>query len=149
MTIKKKTKKGGKKTQAVKAVTDRRTTLDQKKKESMLAVLIRNQEAHESVSELLKPRFVEEGIGSGHALVWKMVKDFYAKHEELPTKDIIVPELHNLLKADEDLLSEDELGETDDFIEFVFDDAEHGKKMPKSPLLGVVNNVAVRRLRGL
>ena len=126
--------KGKKKTfsSTNKTMTDRRSTLDQRKKEAMLAVLIRNQDAHEAASDLLRLRHVESGIGSGHALVWRVTKDFYKQHGELPDKQHIFSELHDLLNADESLLSDDEREETDEFVEYVFDDAEHGKKMPKS-----------------
>lgn len=128
----KKTKKWKPKTTAMKAITERRSTLDQRKKEAMLAVLIRNQSAHEATRDLLKIRHVSTGIGSGHALVWRVTRDFYKHHSELPDKNHIFTELHNLLKGDESLLDEEEREETDEFIEFVYDDAEHTKKMPTS-----------------
>src|SRR5688572_5061486 len=93
---------------------DRRAPLDDAKKEEMLAVLIRNKSAYQSVEDVLKVghlRNVSEGLG----LVWKVTQQFYDKHGSLPSKAQINADLHNALKANEALLDDDERTDVDEF----------------------------------
>lgn len=111
--------------------TARRSALDEIKKDEMLAILIRNRDAFESVRDVLSVRNVNE-IGAGHGLVWQVVRNFYDEHRQLPPKGALVAELHNEIAGNESLLEEDERGAVDEFIEYAFDDAEHGKNISKS-----------------
>ena len=52
---------------------ERRATLDISKKDEMLAVLIRNLEAYNIVSSVLKPSHLRI-VSDGHALVWQVVQ---------------------------------------------------------------------------
>lgn len=108
-------------------VVERRAALDQMKKEEMLAILIRNAQAHEAVHDLLSVKHVQK-MSDGHALVWRVVKAFWDKYSELPSRDMLQNELHNRLNADPDALDPDELSEVDEFLEYAFDQRQHNKK---------------------
>lgn len=110
---------------------ERRAELDSAKKDEMMAIVIRNAEAYDAVSEILTIKHVRR-ISEGHALVWKVVRDFHAQHNELPPRGSLVADLHNALKANEGLLTDDEKLEVDDFLDYAYDLAEHGKEIEQS-----------------
>lgn len=111
---------------------ERRPLLDSVKKQEMLAVLIRNQQAFEQVRDSLNVGAIKFGMGEGMALIWKTVLAFYTKYSELPPKGPLVAELHEQLEADDNLVVDDEKPEMDEFLDYAFDDAEHGKDISKS-----------------
>lgn len=111
---------------------DRRSPVDQAKKEEMLAVLIRNQEALESVVETFKVTDCDRAMGEHFGLVWKTVRKFYKKYGEMPGKTQLESDLHNALKANPKLADDDERQALDNFLTFVWDDKEHGKNIAKS-----------------
>lgn len=111
---------------------ERRPPLDKMKKEAMLAICIRNQQAFESVHELLTVGYVKKWAES-MALVWREVRKFYKKFGELPDRGQLNAELHNEAGGNVDLLSEQEQGEIDKFLEYAWDDDEFDpKKVGKS-----------------
>jgi hypothetical protein len=110
---------------------DRRAPVDAQKREEMLAVLVRNQAAFESVSELLTVGEVRKFSGS-MAVVWKVVRRFYKKYSELPTKSQLNAALHDYDTNNPDTLSGEDKEDIDDFVEYAFDAKEHGKNVAKS-----------------
>lgn len=97
----------------------------------MLAVLIRNRVAFDTVRSALSTDKVEE-IGAAHALIWQAVCDFDDAYEELPSFGQIQAELHNRLKASPDLLDPAGLEEADEFLNYAFDDEHHGRDLARS-----------------
>lgn len=124
----KKTKKG--KFDAIQE--DRRTPIDMAKKEEMLAVLIRNREAYEAVSDLFRVQDCRVGVSEPLGLIWKLVRKFFKDYGELPGKVQLESELHDAVASNSSLLGEDELEEVDEFLTFAWDDKEHGKNIAKS-----------------
>lgn len=110
---------------------DRRNPLDSQKKQQMLAVLIRNPDAFDAVSELLTVDQVNRWSPS-MALVWREVKKFYDGFAELPDRGQLYAQLSDELGGNVDLLAKEEQEEIDKFLEYAWDDTEHGKKI-KSP----------------
>lgn len=111
---------------------ERRPTLDKMKKESMLAICIRNTEAFESVQELLTVGYMKKW-SDPMALVWREVRKFYRKFGELPDRGQLNTELHNESGGNVDLLSEQEQEEIDNFLAYAWDDDEFDpKKVGKS-----------------
>lgn len=120
----------GKKSDKIKE--DRRAPIAQEKKEEMLAVFIRNQEAFENVVETFKVTDCERAMGEHFGAVWKAVRTFYKKYGEMPGKTQLESDLHNALKANPKLADDDEREILDNFLTFVWDDNEHGKNIAKS-----------------
>lgn len=115
------------------ALVERRPILDDFKKFEMLAVLIRNKEAYLPASEMLEVRHVES-FGVAYALIWKVVRKFYKKHQALPKKELLRTEIHNQLGTTDDL-DEEEREDIDKFIEYAFDKTQHGgANLSKDPL---------------
>lgn len=110
---------------------ERRSPLDPQKKEEMLAVVVRNPEAYESVSELLTIGQVRK-FSEPLSVLWRVVRKFHTKYGELPDKTQIAADIHNTLKADPDILDKEECAELDEFLDYAFDDKEHGKNIAKS-----------------
>lgn len=110
---------------------ERRAELDSTKKDEMLAILIRNSEAYDAVSEILTVEHVRQ-VSAGHALLWNVVRNFHEKHNALPSKDNLVAALRNALKANDGLLTDDEKLEVDDFLDYAYDLAEHGEMLEQS-----------------
>jgi len=110
---------------------ERRPPLDEEKKREMLAVLIRNAEAYEAAQELLTVKEVKRW-SEGMAVVWKLVRRFNKKFSELPDFGQLNAELHNETNANPDLLTVEELGEIDEFLQYAWDDKEQGKNVAKS-----------------
>jgi hypothetical protein len=120
-----------KKKKAKEQLEDRRSLLDPKMKEQMLAIIIRNPVAFESVKDLLTNEAVSN-MGAGLALVWQVVKDFYAQYAELPSAEQLNVELHNWVSADPELLGDEEKEEVDDFVDYAFDRSVHKANLSKS-----------------
>jgi RecA/RadA recombinase len=110
---------------------ERRAELDSTKKDEMMAIVIRNAEAYDAVSEILTVKHVRQ-ISEGHALVWRVVRAFHAKHNALPPRGSLVADLHNALKENAGLLTDDEKLELDDFLDYAYDLAEHGEMLEQS-----------------
>lgn len=109
----------------------RRAPVDAQKREEMMAVLVRNQAAFESVSDLLTVPEVRKFSGS-MAVVWKTTRKFYKKYSELPTRSQLNAALHDYDTNNPDTLSGEDKEDIDDFVEYAFDDKEHGKNLAKS-----------------
>jgi hypothetical protein len=112
-------------------IEERRPLLDAVKKDAMMAVFIRNQNAFDAVFDRLTPRYVKI-ISPGHALVWRLVRSFHKEHGHLPDKGTLNSELHTEIAANPGILETEELDAVDEFLDFAFDDEEHGAKLAKS-----------------
>jgi len=110
----------------------RRTPVDGKKKEEMLAVLIRNPKAYDVVADMFKVKDCIRSLGGPLGLVWKLVRHFRNTYAELPGKVQIESEIHNALAGNESLLAEEEKTEVDEFLTFAFNDLEHGRNIATS-----------------
>lgn len=113
------------------ARVDRRSMLDDHRKEEMLAVLIRNRRALEAVRSHLTPGHVGE-ISEGYALVWQVVARFYAARGAMPTRKQIEVGLHQALTDMPESGAQQELEEIDEFLDFAFDDGVHGRDISRS-----------------
>jgi hypothetical protein len=113
-------------------VEERRAPLDPRKKEEMLAVLIRHEEAFDTAQELFSVTSAKRSLSDGLALVWKVTRDFHKRNGELPARTQIESDVHNELSANEELVDEDERSGIDEFLDFAFDDEIHGKDISKS-----------------
>jgi hypothetical protein len=111
---------------------ERRAPIDDAKKEHMLAVLIRNPDAYDAVSELFKVTQCSKGMGEHYGTVWKCVREFRTEYGELPGKSQLISEVHNALKANPSLMGDEEREEIDKFIDFAWDDKVHTKNLGKS-----------------
>ncbi len=110
---------------------DRRPKLDDEKKREMLAVVVRNQKAFEAVHDLLTVREVRMWANSLGTL-WSIVRQFYKKYSELPDKNLLLTEIGNRLTSNPTLLDQEERDEIDVFVEYAWDEEEHGKNIEKS-----------------
>lgn len=106
---------------------DRRVVTDLNKREYMLAVLIRNRRAFESVQGLLKPEHLAV-MGGGYAVVWRVVNQFHKEFKALPAKDQLMAELHDALNDDVSLMDPGDAEAVDSFLDWAFDDVAHGGK---------------------
>lgn len=111
---------------------ERRTPIDDKKKEEMLAVFIRNQTAFDTVAETFKVSDCSAAMGDHFGLVWKLTRRFYKKYGELPGRTQLESEIFNAVNGNKTLLDPEESDLVDKFLEFAWDDKEHGKKIAKS-----------------
>lgn len=113
------------------APEERRAQLDSVKLEEMMAIVIQNKVAYESVVDVLTIRQVKR-ISQGLALLWRQVRNYYKVHNELPAKGSLVADLHNAIGQSPDSLTDDEKAEVDEFLDYAYDRAEHGKNIAKS-----------------
>lgn len=118
-------------TKAQEQLTERRSLLDIGKKEGMLAVLIRNQSAYEAVDGKLEPKHIRT-FSEPLAVIWSAVTEFYKKFEYLPYRGQLEDEINDRVAANPDLILEDERGEVDELVEYIYDDEYHGANLSKS-----------------
>ena len=121
-----------------------RPALDNKKKEEMLAILIRNQVAFEAVHDIVELQHIRD-IGEGHALVWQTVVSLYETDRELPPLGRLLNEVHQAISAKPGLITQEEAATVDNFIDYAFDDTEHGKDLSKSEIYAKAAIVTCRR----
>jgi len=114
-----------------KQVIERRATLDEAKTDEMLAVLIRNQEAFENVQDIFQQKHARY-LGDDKSLLWKAVKKYHADHEAMPNKGALIADLHQAIRDNPNNLDEEGRAKLDEFVEYAFDDKEHGKNISKS-----------------
>lgn len=110
---------------------ERRGTLDYHAKEEMLAVLIRNVEAFEAVAELFTPKEAKT-ISDGAALIWRLTRKFYATYSELPGRSQLTTQIHQAMSDNPDLIDRDEQADIDKFLDYAWNDEEHGKDISTS-----------------
>lgn len=110
---------------------ERRAQLDAVKLEEMMAIVIQNKDAFESLVDVLTIKHVKR-ISQGLALLWRQVRSYYKVHNELPSRGSLVADLHNAINQNFDALTDDEKVEVDDFIDYAYDQTEHGKDIAKS-----------------
>lgn len=122
-----------------------RPKLDEEKKREMLAILIRNKTAFELVADQLKPSHLEH-MGPSYVLVWRLVSKFHRRHDEMPGRATLTADLHNEIDANDSLVPE-ELTRLDEFLEYAYDDREHGKGVTKAT--GTHCRIAVATCRQL
>ncbi len=106
---------------------ERRPPLDNAKKQHMLAVCLRNQEAFESVQELLTVAAVRKW-SAPMALVWREARKFYGKYGELADRGQLNAEMHNEMGGNIDLLGKEEQEEIDEFLKYAWDADEFDPK---------------------
>lgn len=112
---------------------DRRGLLDIRKKQDMLAILIRNPEAFAAVSRALEVKHVR-AFSEPLAVVWSVAVDYYAEFESAPKRGMLEAEIQNRVAENPALVvGDDERGEIDDFVEMMYDDEQHGANLSKSP----------------
>lgn len=109
----------------------RRPLLDILKKEEMLAIAIRNKNAFDNLSDVLSIKHVKR-ISNAHAMIWRIVRKWRKKHNELPDKGSLNAELHSLVAQQDGLLSDEEIDQANSFLDYAFDDEEHGRNISKS-----------------
>lgn len=110
----------------------RRGTLDIRKKEEMLAIFVRNQEAYEAVADVLKVKHIR-AFSEPLAVVWSVVVDYYKEFNKPPRKSLLEAEIQNRVNENPELIvSDEEREEVDDFLDFAFDDKQHGKEIATS-----------------
>lgn len=107
--------------------------VDQAKKDEMLAVLIRNNDAFLTFQHVFEVKHAHHMLTAVHAVVWQTVLALYEADEELPDKGMLVTELNQHLQDNELLTENEQREELDRFIDYAFDDAEHGANIAKSP----------------
>lgn len=110
---------------------ERRGLMADAKKDEMLAILIRNQQAFESVYEVFTVKYVKH-INEAYAALWGAVNYLYEKHGGMPSLASIRAELHDRCKTNPDLLDKEERTQLEEFLEYAFDDREHGKEVATS-----------------
>lgn len=98
----------------------RRRALTPREKEEMLAVLIRNPDAFLLVKDKLSVEKMASW-SSGYAAVWKVVRNFYNKHQVLPPENILTRDLQALIHHNTGEIQDEELTAIDQFIEYVYD----------------------------
>src|SRR3954463_14134751 len=86
---------------------DRRATLDDTKKEEMLAVLIRNQKVYDQLVDQFLVKHART-LSDAHALVWEAVRDLTKQLDgKLPNRGSILAEINNRMKANPELVDEE------------------------------------------
>lgn len=123
-TIRKKTRKSSFR-------VERRGMLDAAQKDEMFAVLVRNPNAFELVHDAMTVDKIQE-ISDAYGVIWKVVRGFYKDYAELPTKSQIHTEVRGLLKQDPGMFTYEDEEEFIDFLDYAFDDEEHGKDLSRS-----------------
>ena len=111
---------------------NRRTPIDGAKKEEMLAVIIRNPDAYAAVAEQFTVKHCKDALSEALGVVWKLTRQFHTKYGELPGRTQLESELYDLINSDPAALGDEEKTEVDQFLEFAYDDKEHGKNISKS-----------------
>lgn len=112
-------------------VRTRRNLLDIRKKESMLAVLIRNRDAYEAIQDVLLAKHVR-AFSEPLGLVWSTVRRFYKQYKDLPDRTQLEDELNDRITENPDLLAHDEHADVDEFVDYAFDDKAHGRDISRS-----------------
>lgn len=113
------------------AAETRRSELDRAKKEEMLAVFVRNKKAFDTVRELLTVAHIRS-ISAPLSVIWSVVQKHYRKFNVLPKRTTLRGDVNQRVTDNPDLLSGEELEEADSFIDYIFDDEEHGANLAKS-----------------
>lgn len=99
----------------------RRPTLDREVKETLVAVLIRNEDAHTTVRDILS---IEQfgRFDAGLALAYKIACDFYDEFGMLPDYELLRSEIQEAMVEDPAALDLDEVKRLNDFLEYAFDE---------------------------
>lgn len=98
----------------------RRPPLDERQKQLMLAIIIRNQEAFENARETLKVEALAENTAPELTVVWQTVLEFYKTHGELPDIDVLLAELQARISNEPDLLTTEEIKRMDQYVGAAF-----------------------------
>jgi len=98
----------------------RRPALDQRKKELMMAVLLRNEDAFKATREILKPEHFGE-FDRGYKVAWALANEFYDEHEALPGFEFLMAEIEGASEANPNLFNDAEYDKLSSFIEYAFD----------------------------
>lgn len=122
---------------------ERRGVLDVRRKETMLAVMIRNPRVHAEAAAVLGERQAA-AFGPGPALVWTACCRLYERHNAPPPKGMLFDEVHTLVAVDPERVSDTERDDISQFLDFVYDDAEHGACLEDSESFA---NDAIEALR--
>lgn len=98
----------------------RRPVLAESKKELMMTVLLRNEDAYKATREILKPEHFGE-FDRGYALTWHIAGDFFTDHDALPEFEILKAEVEAACESNPTLLNDAEYDKLSDFLSFAFD----------------------------
>lgn len=115
------------KPEAMAGVLPRRGLLSQRKKETMLAVLLRNEEVFAQLVPQLHVRDVRS-VSDAHAAVYRAALAFHQAHGCLPNKPQLKDQCQQLIDDFPVQLSHAECSAMEAFVDLVFDKKEWGKK---------------------
>jgi len=101
-------------------VEQRNQPISVSKVETMLQILIRNEEAFAQVSEFLKAKYLMD-TGTGYSVLWKTTQNYWRKNKKLPAKEFLVAEIQQIIDSDSDLLDDDDIEQLSGMIETAFD----------------------------
>lgn len=107
---------------AHKSKTKKRSLLSRTDRETLLALLIRNEAVFEAFNSQLKfEHWVDVDIAS--AIVWRTVKDLYAEHQSLPSRKLLKVTLESVADeaVEDSLLQSDETDDLFILLEMAFD----------------------------
>lgn len=107
------------KTKWKKPEAKRQTRLDQRSKQLMFAVLLRNESVFKQVQELLTDQFESHDVV--YRVVWETVVEYFNKLEHLPQYELLAAEIEERLKSDPALLSGVEIEQMNEFLTFAYD----------------------------
>jgi hypothetical protein len=98
----------------------RRAVTDTRKRELLLATLLRNKSAFDAVKDVLTPAHLES-VDDGFALIWRLTLEFDKEYGQLPDKEFLAAELEDAYSANPDLLTDTELDAADALLDTAFD----------------------------
>jgi hypothetical protein len=95
--------------------------MGQATRDAMMACVIRNRAVFEAVRAQLTVDHLADDIG--HAIVYRLVCDFYDKHHRLPDRDILWADVETTVagSAAEQILTDGEIEGLEEFLEYAFD----------------------------
>lgn len=95
--------------------------LSPRMKGDLLAVLIRNREAFQTVRDTLGPNHWK-AVGLPHMLIWQETLRFFAEHGDLPSRELLMTEIDQRLDETPSLLTDEQLQTVDKLMALAFDD---------------------------
>ena len=104
-----------------------RGALDHRKKETMLAVIVRNQKVLDQVRVLLKPRDLRD-FGVHYGVVYQATLSCFDQYGEMPSQEMLLTEVQQQIKDNPGQMTDSEVDAAEEFISTAYDLPEWGGK---------------------
>ena len=111
----------------------------------MLAVLLRNRDALDSVSDTLNAAALAEK-NPGYGVAWAILLNYVQKHDALPEKEFLLAEIENQLTLNPSQLNEIDQEDLGHFIEFAYDPTSFKRDLSDPEYVTFARKIAQRVL---